>query len=63
MGFNQITIILIYLDTTTFCVGGFPDMSSAQKWIDIEKSRPYWISSTQVQITDWSTDPPTVTIQ
>lgn len=60
---TQVTLILIYADSSQFNVGGFPDMDSAQAWIDTEKTRPYWVGSTQVQVTDFSTDPATVTMQ
>ena len=60
---TQVVVVLIYADSSQFIVGGFPNMAAAQAWVTTEKTRPYWASTTQVQLTDFSTTPPTVTVE
>jgi hypothetical protein len=43
-------VTLVYADETTWFVGGFPTMDLANDWINEEKTRPYWVSTTQIQI-------------
>lgn len=45
------TLTLIYADGSQFLVGGFSSSDSANDWINIEKTRPYWVSTTITQIT------------
>lgn len=60
---TQVTIILIFIDNTQLAVGGFINMDMAQAWITAEKAKSYWKNDTQVQLTDYSTSPPTVTTE
>ena len=48
----MIEVTLIYADGTQWFAGGFPDMDSANKWINEEKYRPYSKSDTEYQIVD-----------
>jgi hypothetical protein len=47
---TQYIVTLTYADSSTFIVGAFPSNAAAQAWIDAEKARPYWISSTTATI-------------
>lgn len=46
----MVQVTLVYADGTKWFAGGFPDLESAWAWIDVEKSRPYWIETTQIQV-------------
>lgn len=43
-------VTLIYANGTTWYVGDFTSQQDADKWINEEKTRPYWDETTQVQI-------------
>ena len=43
-------VTLIYANGDTWFVGGFPNMDLANEWINEEKTRPYWVVTTQIQI-------------
>ncbi len=46
----MVSVTLIYEDGSTWFAGEFSSQEKAQTWIDEERTRPYWNSSTQVQI-------------
>lgn len=48
---TQYIVTLTYADSSTFIVGAFPSNAAAQAWIDAEKAKPYWISTTVANIT------------
>lgn len=45
-------LTLIYEDGSTWLAGGFPTLEDANQWVQQEQQRPYWKSTTQVQIVD-----------
>jgi hypothetical protein len=47
-----IEVTLVYADESTWFAGSFPSLEAANKWIDEEKSRPYWVETTTVQVVD-----------
>ena len=47
-------VTLVYADATTWFAGAFPSLEAANKWVEEEKTRPYWQSTTTVQIVDKS---------
>lgn len=52
----MILVTLIYENGERWFVGGFGTHDEAWRWIDEEKTRPYWVDSTQIEILD--TTPP-----
>lgn len=43
-------VTLVYEDGSTWFAGCFNSLDDANAWVAEEKTRPYWKSSTQVQI-------------
>lgn len=48
---TQYLVTLTYADSSTLLVGAFSTNAAAQAWIDAEKAKPYWISTTTATIT------------
>ncbi len=42
----QVTLTLTYIDSSEFIVGGFSDIADAEIWINAEKLKPNWVSTT-----------------
>lgn len=48
---TNILVTLIYADNTRWFAGQFPSQEAADAWIAEEKTRPYWVNTTQVEQT------------
>lgn len=44
------SLTLVYENETTWFVGAFQTMDLLEKWLNEEKTRPYWKSNTQTQV-------------
>ncbi len=45
-------VTLTYVDGTVWIAGGFDSADAANAWIATEKTRPYWVETTIVNIQD-----------
>ncbi len=45
-------LTLIYADLTKFLIGGFGTIEAAKRWMEEEKTRPYWDMQTQFELVD-----------
>lgn len=52
----MILVTLIYPDGSRWFAGGFPNHDAAWTWIDDEKTRAYWVLTTEIEVID-STPP------
>lgn len=48
---TQISITLVYEDGSTWFAGTFASQQAADAWVETEKTRPYWVETTQVHKT------------
>ena len=49
-------ITLTYENGSTWFAGGFSTIEQANKWIDEEKTRPYWKQTTTINIVETVTE-------
>lgn len=51
---SSFELTLIYPNSTTWFVGGFPSSQAALAWFTAEQAKPYWIQGTTYNLVDKS---------